>query len=61
MSFWKSLFGSKDQPPRRTHPLSRDEALAALYHSVQTRPRPEDVAELILEVLPLIERARPLS
>lgn len=29
----------------------RDEAVAALYHCVQTRPRPEDIAELVLDVL----------
>jgi hypothetical protein len=51
MSFWRSLFGSPDEPPRRPHPLSTEEATAALYRCVQTRPRPEDVAELVLDVL----------
>lgn len=51
MSFWKWLLGPDEGPPRRAQPLSRDEAIAALYRCVQTRPRPEDVAELVVEVL----------
>lgn len=51
MSAGNSPFSSKDEAPRRTRASPRDEAAAALYHCVQTRPRPEDVAELVLELL----------
>jgi hypothetical protein len=51
MSLWTSLFGPREEAPRRSTPLSRQEAVDALYPCVQTRPRPEDVAELVLQVL----------
>jgi hypothetical protein len=51
MSLWKALFGARGEPPRQSTPISRQQAVDALHQCVQTRPRPEDVAELVLEVL----------
>lgn len=52
MSFWKSLFGPKSVAKRTPRTLlPQNEAVAALHECVQKRPRPEDVAELAVDVL----------
>ena len=49
MTFLRSIFGRGPEPPRRT--LDSTAAVEELYNCIQTRPRPEDVAEIILDIL----------